>query len=77
MDVWSFGSEIKSCFAFYILLYCNRNHHTAFEIDRTIQQAQNEESNIAKNRNVYKGHTYFLIMILELLHFLKGTKGKV
>ncbi len=33
MDVWTFWS---SCYAFYIVPNCIRNHHTEFESDRTI-----------------------------------------
>ena len=38
LDVWTFLSEIKSCFAFYnyIVLHCIRNQNTEFEIDSTI-----------------------------------------
>ena len=34
--VWIFWSQLLSSYASYILPFCNRNHHTEFEIERTI-----------------------------------------
>ena len=36
MDVWTFCSQLSSYCDFYIVPNCIRNHHTKFEIDRTI-----------------------------------------
>ena len=36
IDVWTFCSQLSSCCSFYIGPNCIRNHHTKFEIDRTI-----------------------------------------
>ncbi len=36
MDVWTFWSQLLSCYAFYIVPNCIRNQHTEFEIDKTI-----------------------------------------
>ena len=41
MDVWTFWSELSSCYAFYIVPNCIRNHHAKFEIDRTFQTCLN------------------------------------
>ncbi len=41
MDVWTFWSQLKSCYAFYILPNCIRNRQTEFEIYRTIKTAKN------------------------------------
>ncbi len=35
MDVWTFWSQLSSCYTLYIVPFCIRNHHTKFEIDRT------------------------------------------
>ena len=35
IDVWTFWSEISSCYAFYIVPICIRNPLTNFEIDIT------------------------------------------
>ncbi len=36
MDVWTFWSKLLSYYAFYIVPNCIKNHHTDFEIARTI-----------------------------------------
>ena len=36
MDIWTFWSQLLSCCAFYIVPNCIKNHHTKFEIGRTI-----------------------------------------
>ena len=36
MDVWTFRSQLSSCYAVYSVPNCIRNHHTKFEIDTTI-----------------------------------------
>ena len=40
MEVLTFWSQLLSCFAFFILPKCIRNHHTEFEIERTILNKQ-------------------------------------
>ncbi len=35
MVVWTFWSQLSSCYPFYIVLNCIRFHHTEYVIDRT------------------------------------------
>ncbi len=36
IDARTFRSQLQRCYAFYVLPNCLRNHHTEFEINRTI-----------------------------------------
>ena len=50
---------------------CLRNHHTKFEIGRTILKCQNHR--IKKLKKMLYGLFNFLVMSIELLWFLNGT----
>ncbi len=57
MDIRTFWSQLSSCYAFYIVHNYIKNHHTEFEIERTILTYLNY------------GHTDGLTLIIEKLRF--------
>ena len=65
MDVYTFWSQLSSCYAFYIVPYCIRNHYTEFKIDRIILTSKQPKKSYAEN-----GHTDILGMIPVFFRFL-------
>ncbi len=78
MDVWTFWSQLLSCYAFYIVSNCIRNHHTELENERTIltyliKKIKKAPKKFSRTDVLSYGRTDGLTLIVEKGQFYSDT----
>ncbi len=69
MDIWAFWSQLSSCCTFYIVPKYISNHHTKFEIDRTILAHFNYQIKKPQKGMLKMDILAFWRMIIEFFRF--------